>query len=135
MRDVVLDASVLLKWFHSQGERNVEQARAIRQQFEDGELHVLAPPLLWLETINVAARHWKWTAARLDRLAATLPKLGFQLLIADLADIGRWAAAGLTAYDAAYVAVAEKAGATLVTDDEQIVHVAPALACALGEWM
>lgn len=134
MRDVVLDASVLLKWFHSQGGRNAERARAIRHQFEAGELRVLAPPLLWLEVINVASRHWKWPRERLDRLASTLPKLGFELLIADLADIGRWAAAGLTAYDAAYVAVAEKAGATLVTDDEQIVRVAPELACALGEW-
>ncbi|MGN6373053.1 MAG: PIN domain-containing protein [Solirubrobacteraceae bacterium] len=134
MRDVVLDASVLLKWFHSQGERNAKQARSIRHQFEAGELRVLAPPLLWLEVMNVAARHWKWPHERLDRLAATLPNLGFELLTADLADIGRWAAAGLTAYDAAYVAVADKAGATLVTDDEQIVCIAPELACALGEW-
>lgn len=133
MTDVVLDTSVVLKWFHAQGEPNVAQARALRAHFEAGSLRVLAPPLLWLEVVNVAARRWGWTEARLAKLAASLPKLGFEMVVADLSAVARWAAAGLTAYDAVYVAIAEQTGAKLVTDDDQIVRLAPQIASKLGD--
>lgn len=132
MTEVVLDASVVLKWFHSEGEKNIEAARRLRKRFEAGELRVLAPPLLWLEVLNVAARRWHWTEDRLARLANSLPELGFELLEPELSGVARWAADGLTAYDAAYVAVAEDVGVELITDDAEIVEVAPGLATALA---
>ena len=126
MNEAVLDASVVLKWFHSEGEGHVDLARQLRKRFEDGELRVLAPQLLWLEMLNVAARRWGWPQAELEQL-------GFELLEPELPRVARWAATGLTAYDAAYVAVAEQAGAQLITDDEQIVAAAPKIATALGD--
>jgi predicted nucleic acid-binding protein len=131
--DAVLDASVLVKWFHSDGEEHVERARALRASFEAGELRILAPPLLWLEIVNVAARRWGWRQARLERLARSLSSLGFEISEPDLVAVARWAARGLTAYDAAYIALAEQANAQLITDDEQIVRVAPKLTTALAE--
>jgi predicted nucleic acid-binding protein len=133
LNEAVLDASVVLKWFHSEGENHVEAAQELRERFEAGELRVLAPPLLWLEILNVAARRWRWTGAQLEQLATALPELGFELIEPELAGVARWAAAGLTAYDAAYVAVAEQAGARLVTDDAELVRTAPELATALGD--
>lgn len=133
MNEAVLDASVVLKWFHSEGEDHVEAARELRQRFEAGELRVLAPPLLWLEVLNVAARRWRWTAAQLEQLAAALLELGFELIEPPLSGVAHWAANGLTAYDAVYVAVAEQAGARLVTDDAEIVRTAFELAAALGD--
>jgi predicted nucleic acid-binding protein len=133
VREVVVDASVVLKWFHREGERHVEAARDLRTQFQAGELRVLAPTLLWLELINVAARRWRWPGARLEHLAEALPNLGFELREPELATVAVWAARGLTAYDAAYVAVAERAGTQLISDDEEIVRTAPELATALGD--
>lgn len=130
MKEAVLDASVVLKWFHCEGEAHVESARELRAQFEAGELRVIAPPLLWLELLNVAARRWRWPRVRLEQLAATLSTLGFELLEPDLSGVARWAAHGLTSYDAAYVSVAEQAGIKLFTDDAQIVRCAPSLATA-----
>lgn len=127
-----MDASVVLKWFHSAGEAHVDAARALRDRYEAGELRVLAPALLWLEIVNVAARAWRWRSSRLHQLAATLPNLGFDIVEVDVADVARWTSKGLTAYDAAYVAVAEQAGAPLITDDTQIVRSAPTVAVALG---
>jgi len=132
LNEAVLDASVVLKWFHSEGEDHVEAARELRERFEAGELRVFAPPFLWLEILNVASRRWHWTATQLDQLAGALPQLGFELIEPELAGIARWAAAGLTAYDAAYVAIAEQAGARLVTDDSEIVRLAPRFAVALA---
>lgn len=132
MNEAVLDASVVLKWFHAEGERNVEAALEIRARYEAGDLYVLAPPLLWLELVNVAARSWRWSGKQIDDLAATLPRLGFEIVQPGLPRLASWAAAGLTAYDAAYVTVAEEAGVQLVTDDVGIVRVAPETAIALG---
>lgn len=76
MSEVVLDASVLLKWFRAQGERHREAALGLYGQFARGELLVVVPPLLFLELLNVAARRWGWEIERLERFAADLGRIG-----------------------------------------------------------
>jgi predicted nucleic acid-binding protein len=132
MTEVVLDASVILKWFRIEGERHVEPARLLRAAFESGELIVLAPPLLHLEIVNVAGRRWHWDESSLIDLALALDDLGFDLREPDLARVAGWTAQGLTVYDAAYVALAEGEGIPLITDDDPIVAAAGAIATALG---
>ena len=131
MTDAVLDASVVLKWFRSDGEPHVAEARALRTAFEAGVLLVLAPPLLRLEIVNVAGRRWGWGEQALTALATALDELAFEFKEAPLDEIARWTARGLTAYDASYVALAESESIVLVTDDERILQVAANIAIAL----
>ena len=51
-----------------------------------------------------------------------------------MSTVAGWVARGLTAYDSAYVALAEERGIPLVTDDEQILSVAGEIASPLGAW-
>lgn len=132
MTEVVLDASVVIKWFRAEGERHREAARALRTAFEAGELIVFAPPLLRLEIVNVAGRRWQWDEAALAELAVGLDDLGFELSEPDLARVADWTARGLTAYDAAYVAVAEATHTRLITDDDLIIATAGQIAQALA---
>lgn len=132
MTEAVLDASVVIKWFRSRGERHVDAARALRQSFEAGELIVFTPPLLRLEIVNVAGRRWRWKEAALGDLAAALDELGFELTEPDLVRVAYWTARGLTAYDGAYVAVAETVGTRLITDDDLIVEIAQEIAQPLS---
>jgi predicted nucleic acid-binding protein len=125
MRELVLDASVVLKWF-GPPEAGSQEAHRLRAEFESGDLTVLAPALIFLEILNVAGRRWSWDEAELADLAAGLDDLPFVMIEPSLAAIGRWVSRGLTAYDAAYVAGAEAAGAPLVTDNAAIVDAAPA---------
>jgi predicted nucleic acid-binding protein len=131
MNEAVLDASVVLKWFRSDGERHVEAARALRASFEAGALVVLAPPLLHLEIVNVAGRRWHWPEASLVDLADALEDLGFDLREPELTRVAKWTANGLTAYDAAYVALAEGEGIALITDDDPVVATAAGIAIGL----
>ncbi|HTU69001.1 MAG TPA: type II toxin-antitoxin system VapC family toxin [Candidatus Baltobacteraceae bacterium] len=126
MTEAVLDASVVLKWFRTEGERNAKPAAALRAQFERGELLVLAPPLLGLEIVNVAGRSWKLDERALVTLAEALGELGIQFREPDPTRVATWTARGLTSYDAAYVALAEAEGITLISDDE--------LVCAKAAW-
>ena len=128
MMELVLDASVVIKWFRVEAERHVKAAQALRASFEAGDLLVFAPPLLGLEILNVAGRRWSWQAGPLAELASSLDEIGFERVEPELTLVARWTAAGLTAYDAAYVAVAEQTSAKLVTDDELIPSIAPQIA-------
>ena len=133
MTDVVLDASVVAKWFRSTNERRVAEARRLRTAFGNGEVGVIAPSLLPLELINIAGRKWHWARAQLEALAHEIEELGFEFVEPDLRSVARLTAAGLTAYDAAYVAIAEDHELQFVTDDEQLAAVVPHVAIALAD--
>jgi len=131
--EVVLDASVVLKWFRADGERHLDRARSLRATFEAGQLAVAAPPLLRLEIVNVAGRRWKWGEDALVTLAIALDELGFEFEDPELARVAAWTAQGLTAYDAAYVALAEARATQLITDDDVITSLAGDVATALAD--
>lgn len=132
MTEAVLDAWVVLKWFRGKGERHHAPAQALRSAFEQGEFVVLAPPLLRLEIVNVAGRRWGWNEDALVDLATALDEVGFEVTEPELVDVARWTARGLTAYDAAYVALAERESVSLITDDDFVTSVAPEIATALA---
>ncbi len=132
MNELVLDASVLLKWFKQENEADLEAARALESQYARGELFITVPPLLFIELLNVAARRWSWTSADLAALAETIGALGFRVMQPPLVRIAHWASMGLTAYDACYVALAEERRVQLVTADERILAIAKHVAQPLA---
>lgn len=134
MTRLVLDASIIAKWFHSEGENHLKPARALRQEFEAGELTVYAPTLLGIEIINIAGRRWKWTEEALLTLAITFESLDFIWTEPDLSSLAPWIAKGLSTYDACYAAVSESEVATLITDDRRLLEVASEIAVSLESY-
>ena len=134
MNELVVDASVIVKWFRHQHESNRDEALSLRERMRGG-LVVVVPALLFLELLNSAARRWGWSASELRDLAQELAAMPFVVAEPSLEAVARWASLGLSAYDASYVALAEQRGATLVTTDEQIVAVAPAVARHLRDYV
>lgn len=128
MNELVLDSSVVLKWFASEGEAGSAQARTIRGRYEAGGLLVVVPSLMFLEVVNIAGRRWLWEESQLLELAGALDDLGFDIAEPELRSVAAWTARGLSAYDSAYVALAEERGLQLMTDDQQILEIAGALA-------
>jgi predicted nucleic acid-binding protein len=125
---VVLDASVILKWFVTSKERGVIEARELRAQYQAGRLVVLVPSLLFIEILNVAGRRWRWEEPALMDLTAALEDLLFEVAEPGLVHVASWVARGLTAHDSSYVALAEERGVRLVSDDQTILEVAGDLA-------
>jgi predicted nucleic acid-binding protein len=132
LTEVVLDASVVLKWFASE-QRGSAEARELRNDYEAGRLSVAVPALLFLELLNVAGRRWRWDEEALLELAGALGDLLFEVGEPELQSVAAWVARGLTAYDAVYVALAEERGQVLVTDDDAIIALAGELTRPLVE--
>ncbi len=86
------------------------------------------PSLMFLEVVNIAGRRWSWDEVQLLELAGALDNLGFDVAEPELRLVTAWTARGLTAYDSTYVALAEERASPLLTDDQRVLDVAPALA-------
>ncbi len=118
----VLDANVLLNGLLDPD----HQAGGWLRRIGDGEIHALAPDLVWVETAHVLARY-----ARRGNLTGRSANDGFRRLralplvthpaeslieAALLTAIGR----GLSVYDSCYLVLAEATGAVLVTSDRRL---------------
>lgn len=124
MTTFVVDSSIVLQWFRE--EEHSQQARALTRE------DLLAPPLLYLEVLNVAGRKWRWREEALLELLRQLDRAGLVIEEPPLRGVARWVAHGLTAYDASYVALAEAHESELVTADTGILELASEIARPLG---
>ncbi len=133
MKLVVVDTSVVLKWFRTTDERFVEEANLLLRAASDGQVTLLAPMLLRLEILNVAARRWKLPRADLELIAGGVEELGIEFCEVPPNLVVHWVAKGLTAYDAVFVALAQSRKAFVVSDDRQIAVVGGDLVIALSD--
>lgn len=124
--DVVSDANVALKWFHAEGEEGVSEARALVAAHQARTVALQVLDLTVYEVGNALLRGpAKATApqvatvlkALVEICPAARPDADELRLAAELADRH-----DLTLYDAAYAAVADSRGATLVTFDRALLR-------------
>lgn len=125
MTRLLIDTSVLIKWFHSDGESELEQARALRSAHVTGELDAHMLDLASYEVGNVLTRALRWPAAdvadQLDDLHAILgPALVMTPVwlrrAATLAHIHT-----LSFYDASLAATAGELGIPLISADHRLL--------------
>jgi predicted nucleic acid-binding protein len=124
--DVVSDASVALKWFHAEGEKEVDAARALLEHYARQEVALQVLDLTPYEVGNALLRGR--AAITADRVAIVLEALAeicpqVSPSTAELRTAAELAEQhGLTLYDAAYAAVARARGAELVTLDRALLQ-------------
>ncbi len=119
--EIVLDASVAAKLFFI--EAGSEAARALALS----DARLIAPDLLWIEMASIAARRVRTDGldeARAGRAVSALDQIVAEFHpMGGLADRAFALASrhGMSAYDAAYVVLAEQRGAVVVTADARLV--------------
>ncbi len=125
MTRLLVDTSVVIKWFHSEGESEVDEARAVLRGHAAGELEAHLLDLGAYEIGNVLTRalRWPWphVTNQLDDLRAILgPGLGMSAAgwrhAAEIA-----ATHDLTFYDASWAAAAQEFAMPLVSADKQLL--------------
>jgi predicted nucleic acid-binding protein len=140
-RSVVVDASVALKWVFDD-EDAVSQAVALRNDAIDGRFGLVAPSLWLYEGTNglVSAERRGRMDVRLGRRSlGYLMSLGIELVDPEPAATYEKAVAyGLSAYDAAYVALAEALETSLWSGDRGLCNAVtepPRLARWIGDYL
>ncbi len=125
MTTVLVDTSVLIKWFHREGESQMSEARALRDATARGDVQSRIIDLALYEMGNVLLRSLGWSGpAVADQLTDIVTICGAPLALG--LDWHRRAAVvaqqyGLTFYDAAWAAAAEALGVALVSVDAQLL--------------
>jgi predicted nucleic acid-binding protein len=123
--DVFVDTSVLVTWFHSDGERDVPAARAVLSAHQEGVVRARVLDLAVYELGNVLTRALRWPADRVvDQVEDLLAIVGAPEVLdrAGRSAAGRLAAAHqLTYYDASWAAVAVVNDADLISADRALL--------------
>ena len=130
MTSLVIDASCAVAVVRREHARE-----AIRPLVVSGR-RLLVPGFFWLEFVNVLARRYSYTSAEVLEGVREVEELAIatvetdaiaRLMVIDLVDRYR-----LTAYDAAYLALAESTDAQLLTTDRHLAAAAGARAILVG---
>jgi predicted nucleic acid-binding protein len=123
--DIVCDASVVLKWFHAEGEEDVDASRALLDLYRRRAVALSVLDLTAYEVANALLRGHPGVEAPqvvtvLEALAVVCPRLAPSP--GELADAVALADRHhLTMYDAAYAAVAGARHAHLATLDRALL--------------
>jgi predicted nucleic acid-binding protein len=122
---LLVDTSVLIKWFHSEGEPELAEARSIREATRVGEIQARVIDLALYEMGNVLLRALRWSGSDVaDQLEDLVIICGPPLAMAAewlrrAAELGE--RHQLTFYDAAWAAAAEALDVALVSVDAQLL--------------
>ncbi len=123
--EVVSDANIVLKWFHSEGEEEVESARALLNAHKERTVALSVLDLTAYEVGNALMRGRPGATAE---QAATVIEAMAEICPAIRPSPQQMRTAsqlaerhGLTLYDAAYAAVAQSRSARLVTLDRALL--------------
>src|SRR5688572_7199454 len=127
---VVLDASAGLKLVRDEADSD-EVSRIVA-----AAARACVPSVFWLEVVNVLARRRGWSGAAVIEAIHELESLGIETVEADraaaLAVIDLVERHDLTAYDAAYLALALSLDADLATADRRLALAAGDRAIVIG---
>lgn len=125
MTRLLVDTSVLIKWFHEAGESELAEARAIRDAHVRGDLDAHVLDLAVYEVGNVLVHALRWAggdvADQLDDLIAITgpPLVMTRSWLRDAAALAEEHT--LSFYDASWAATAAALGVPLVSADRRLV--------------
>ena len=127
--EFVIDSSVVAKWFLT--ERDSGEAISVRDAFATGRLRLTVPTLLFYEVANALRFSGLYEKGDLVLAARSLSRYKFGIRrphgkLLELA-VALSVREDVTMYDASYVALAERIGTKVITEDKELLGKFPAL--------
>jgi len=118
----IIDASVILKWFSKDREKDLEKALQIREDFRDRKIDLFAPELLIYEIVNVL--RYKESLKDDLILKAIDSIFAMDILIPVSIQIMKDALKlarkhNITVYDSTYISFAQHTGCYFITADNK----------------
>ncbi len=123
--EIVLDASIAVKWFNTKSEDNVEIALEIQRKKILNKLEIIVPDLFFLEIINAFLTRSKFGIEDIFTIKEALYKMNLRVIYPDHSILNMAIkiaqACNLTIYDSFYIAVAKFCQTPLLTEDKKIL--------------
>ncbi|MBC8389426.1 MAG: type II toxin-antitoxin system VapC family toxin [Actinobacteria bacterium] len=123
--EIVLDASMAVKWFNVKSEDNVEIALEIQRQKILNKLEIIVPDLFFLEIVNAFLTRSKFGVEDVFTIEEALHKMNLKVIYPNHfilnSAIKIAHACDLTIYDSFYIAVARFCETPLLTEDKKIL--------------
>ena len=118
----VIDASVAVKWYISEEDR--ERALKVRRDYVEGKIDLASPALVIYEVFNALRYHPGLSPSDMARCLDSLLDMQMDLRLPS-EETNRMAAKlavkeGISGYDAHYVALAQSVRAQLLTSDAKL---------------
>ena len=127
MREVVIDASVVVKWFIE--ENNSEKALLLRDSFIGGNVELYVPPLLYFEVLNALKYSQLFEPNELEEAGESLENYGFNVITIKNEIRNHIINAAinydLSIYDASYLGLSIGLEMLFCTADEKIIKKLP----------
>lgn len=124
MKIVVLDASVVLKWFLLQGEKGIEKARGYQKDHLEEKLEIVVPELVFYEVGNVLITKPGAEKEDVEEALEILHRLNLKVFQINQSSeriaLGLCQKYKISFYDAAYVALAKLLRALMITADQKL---------------
>jgi predicted nucleic acid-binding protein len=136
---LVLDASVVMKWYSPSGESGVQQAVDILEKITRVEISIYVPELLYYEVANALTCKTTYSQEKVQTAISNLYTLDLRVVPVEPAIMGHAIQLArqhkITVYDACYIAVAASNKCPLVTANPR--HQRQGLGCEvipLEQW-
>ena len=127
MSEIVIDASVVVKWFIE--EIDSDKARFLRDKFIDGKIELTVPSLLYFEVLNALKYSQLFDQSELDDAGESLENYGFNVItIRDEIRKHMIKIAvnhEMSIYNASYLGLSIGLGKIYCTADEKIIKKLP----------
>lgn len=123
--EIVLDASIAVKWFNVKYEDNVEIALKIQRQKILNKLDIIVPDLFFLEIINAFLTKSKFRIEDIFIVEEALHKMNLKVIYPDHSMLNSAIkiahTCNLTIYDSLYIEAAKSHETPLLTEDKKIL--------------
>lgn len=123
MARIVIDASVLVKWYVQ--ETHSGKAIRLRDRHVNGEIELAAPFLIFYETLNALKYTGLFSTKELKEIALSIRNYGIKLFAPEKKAIEFALEAAqnhkLTIYDGSYLGLAMSLGAEFITADQKLI--------------
>jgi len=125
MKKILIDTSVVIKWYKTVGEERVIEARKYLKEYINNELKICVSQLTILELLNQAVSDVHFSQEQWRKIIDDFFQLSLEILYFDkelatkIYEIGK--RYRLTAYDASYIALAQSLKTDFITADKKLV--------------
>jgi len=125
MKTVILDTSVVIKWFKSKGEDKIKDAKQYLLDYSNKRIDIYISPITVFEFLNISIndaylppQRWQENIQKLINLSLKTINFDVNLLKTTYLLGKRYQ---ISAYDASYIALAQSLKADFITADKKLV--------------